>query len=104
MQIYVHYACKRKSALDIYDKLSLWNITLYGAYLTTKYCCSVSGLTGEMNSTAVCYCQTANQNNSVEPILALFTDTNFPLSTFPEIIEERSLYLSITTPDILFGK
>lgn len=84
----MHYACKRKSALDVYDKLSLLDIKLYGAYQTTKYCCGVSSLTGEINSSTICYCQTANQSNSVETILALFTDTNFPLSTFPEIIEE----------------
>lgn len=84
----MHYACKRKSALDVYDKLRLLNIKLHGAYLTTKYYCSVSSLTGEINNTAIYYCQTANRNNSVETILALFTDTEFPLSIFLEITEE----------------
>lgn len=77
----MHYACKRKHAVDVFDKLSFLNIKLYGSYLTTKYSCSVSSLTGEINSTAVRYCQTANQNKSLETIPALFTDTGLAFAS-----------------------
>lgn len=81
---------KKKLALDVYDKLSLLNIKLYGAYLTAQYCCRVSRLTGEINSTAAFYCQTANQNKSMETILAVFS-VRLSLSAFPEIIEEQGM-------------
>lgn len=79
----MHYACKRKPALDVYGKLSLLNITLCGAYMIAKYCCSVSSLTGEISSAAICSCQTAYQNSSVETVLALFTDTNYSSDNIP---------------------